>query len=150
MKKRGSLAELFRYGVTGATTTLISLSVYDIFLIIGIDYQWANLISLICSKIYGYFVNKLFVFRVHCESKRELVIEIGSFISARGITGLIDYFGLIALVELLDLNKIFAKYIIQAIVIILNYIFGKFLIFRENGQKQKKFMEAKEGKKNGI
>lgn len=132
VKKKESLVELIRYGVAGSTTTLMNLAVYHSFLIIGIDYQRTNLIALIVSKIYGYIINKLFVFRSHCESKRELLLEIGSFISARGFTGVIEYFGLIAMVELFGMDDIFAKYVIQIIVIIFNYVFGKFLIFRDN------------------
>lgn len=137
MKKRKSFIELLKYGAAGVTTTFVNLAVYYIFFMTGMDYRCANLAALILSKGYGYVVNKIFVFRSHCESKRELMIEISRFILARGFTGLIDYFSLIALVELLDTNKIFAKYLVQTAVIILNYVFGKFLVFRENNKKQK-------------
>lgn len=137
MKRKKTLMELFRYGMAGITTTFVNLLVYHIFLIMGIDYKKTNLIALIFSKVYGYTVNKLFVFRSHCRSKRELLIEISSFISARGFTGLIDYFGLIAMVELFDINEFFSKYIIQVVVIIFNYIFGKFWIFRKDNLSKK-------------
>lgn len=151
VKEKKPLTELLRYIVAGATTTLINLAVYRIFLITGLDYRWANLTALILSKTYGYIVNKLFVFCSHCGSKRQLLIEIGSFISARGFTGLIDYFGLIAMVELLGMNKVYAKYFMQAVVIIFNYISGKFWIFRrKRPQSKKESLEAKEGKINEI
>lgn len=138
VKEKKSLTELLKYGMAGVTTTLVNLTVYQIFLIAGVDYRRADLIALVSSKTYGYIVNKLLVFCSHCRSRRELLIEIGSFITARGFTGLIDYFGLIAMVEVLDMNEVYAKYIIQAIVIIINYLFGKFWVFRHKRSRNKK------------
>jgi putative flippase GtrA len=51
------------------------------------------------------------------------------FIFARGFTGLVDYFGLIALVELFGFNEIYSKYAMVATVIVLNYVLGKKAVF---------------------
>lgn len=125
-----SIKEVIRYGFAGVSVTLVNLGIYYILIFVGIDYKWANLVALISSKVYGYIVNKLFVFRSHCKCFREVIKEIGRFFVARGITGLIDYFGLILVVEIIRADKIVSKYLIQIIVILFNYLFGKFGVFK--------------------
>ena len=128
------IRELIRYGLVGMSTTLINLLTYHGLLFL-LDYRIANLIALIASKIYGYFANKKIVFHSRTDSFRSFILEVSRFIFARGITALIDYFGLIIAVEVLHFDKILSKYIIQIIVIFLNYILGKFLVFRQIGEQ---------------
>lgn len=128
--RKQSFAEIIRYGIAGVTTTLINIGLYHGLVLLGMDYREANLIAIVCSKAYGYIVNKLFVFKSHCSTRKELLQEIGKFIGARGITGIVDYAGLIFLVEVCSFDKVVSKYAITVIVIILNYVFGKFMIFK--------------------
>lgn len=127
------IKELFRYGIVGFSTTLINLITYHIFLLI-LDYKIANLIALIVSKTYGYFANKTIVFKSKTNTLRSWVTEVLKFIAARGFTAVVDYFGLIFAVEVLGWNNIVSKYLIQIIVIILNYILGKYVVF--NGDRE--------------
>lgn len=127
-KKMGR--EIIRYGIAGMTNTLINLLAYHGFLSLGFDYKWANLIALISSKAYGYIVNKAFVFKSRCKSTKELLKEMGRFAFARGLTGLADYFGLMVSVEFFKADPVTAKYVIQAAVITVNYVMGKFIVFR--------------------
>ncbi len=131
MKKKKTLMEFIRYGIGGVSTTVLNLATYHIMVWLGVDYRISNLTALLMSKTFGYIINKLFVFRSHCRDRKELFTEIGSYALTRGLTGVIDYFGLMFLVEIVLMNKIIAKYVIQVIVILLNYVFGKFLVFRK-------------------
>ena len=131
MKNKKSVSEIIRYGIAGVTTTLVNLGMYHGLLLLGVDYRIANLIAIIGSKTYGYLVNKLFVFKSHCDSAKELATEIIKFVFARGITGIIDYFGLLFAVEIAGFDKIVSKYVIQVIVIATNYVLGKFMVFRK-------------------
>lgn len=130
--KGKSVKEIFRYGVAGATTTLVNIGIYYVLVLFEVDYKLANLIAIICSKIYGYIVNKFFVFKSHCKTRKELAIEIGKYAGARGFTGLVDYIGVFLLVEFIGINKVYSKYGIAVTVIVLNYIFGKFVIFNKS------------------
>lgn len=140
---RKSLMELVRYGFAGVTTTMVNLLLYHLFLFCGMDYRLGNLLALVGSKTYGYLVNKIFVFRSHCKNTKELLVEILSFIGARGLTGLIDYFGLIFMVEIIGVGKIVSKYIIQVLVIILNYVMGKFFVFKDGKSGEDKTSKSK-------
>jgi putative flippase GtrA len=127
--------ELFRYGVAGATTTAVNLLVYHALLFLGVPYMIANIFAIVLSKVYAYFVNKLYVFRVRSESAGEAAREVVRFVFARGFTGLVDYFGLIALVELFGFSEIYSKYAVVIAVIVLNYILGKKMVFVKEENK---------------
>ena len=126
---KNRIKEIFRYGIVGLSTTLINLAVYHILLGV-IDYKTANLSALIVSKIYGYFANKTIVFRSKTDDIRSWAAEVLKFIGARGFTAVVDYFGLIVAVEVLGFSKVLSKYLIQIIVIVLNYILGKYVVFK--------------------
>lgn len=133
-KSKKKIAELFRYGLVGTSTTLINLATYHL-LLFFIDYRIANLIALIASKTYGYFANKTIVFRSKTDTFRSWLIEVAKFVAARGTTAVVDYFGLILAVEVLGFDKIISKYVLQIIVIVMNYLLGKYVVFN-NPEKE--------------
>lgn len=121
---------VFSYLFFGVLTTLINIFVYRVLLNLQVDYRISNLAALVVCKIAVYITNKLFVFQSHCSNKKELLKEMLNFILARSGTGLVDYFGLIFLVQSVGIGQIYAKYLMQVIVIILNYFFSQKLVFR--------------------
>jgi len=129
--------ELFFYGIWGLLTTVLNLAVYRILLSWAVDYRISNLIAVVVTKLAAYIVNKNFVFHTKCANILELYREFLRFLAGRGITALIDYFGLIILVEFLSANEIYAKYFISLIVIILNYVLSKKVIFRQEDSNVK-------------
>lgn len=137
MKDKKFLKELTRYGIFGVGTTLVNIFVYQS-LLLFLDYRISNLIAIIASKMFAYITNKKFVFHSHCENDKELKQEIGRFILTRGATGLLDYLGLMVTVEIFCFNRIWSKYAIQIIVIVLNYVFGKNTVFIYTDKGQEK------------
>lgn len=127
-KKR--IKELIRYGIVGASTTIINLLAYHFFLLF-LDYKIANLIALVISKAYGYFANKNIVFHSRTDSFVSFIWEVLRFVFARGITAIVDYFGLILAVDVLGFDKIISKYVLQIVIIALNYVLGKHMVFRQ-------------------
>ncbi len=121
--------EFLSYGFFGVLTTLLNLALYHVLVVGGLDYVIANLITLIVVKLTAYVVNKIFVFRSKSSNLLALCKEFCMFVITRGLTGLIDFFGLILAVEIFGFDKIISKYVLQVVVIILNYIFGKVLVF---------------------
>ena len=87
------------YAITGIGTSILNVTLFYVLIKIGIEYKIANIITLVVVKVAAYVCNKIIVFRSHVDTFVELVKEIGRFIIARGITMLIDYLGLILLVE---------------------------------------------------
>ena len=98
-------------------------------MILVVDYKIGNLIAIISSKIFAYVANKKFVFKTKCATKAEWIKEAVRYIITRGFTALIDYFGVIFLVEVFHLNESYVKYFVLLIVVVLNYILGKNAVF---------------------
>lgn len=131
--KDKNIKELVRYGLVGISTTAINLIVYHFF-VLFLDYKIANLIALVSSKTYGYFANKTIVFRSRTDNPKAFFLEVGRFVFARGITAVVDYFGLIIAVDVFSFDKVLSKYAIQIIVIIMNFFMGKYMVFNKCGE----------------
>lgn len=76
------------------------------------------------------------MFKTPFGSIHKFITEIISFVFARWITFLVDYLGVILLVEVMNQSFFFSKCLLSVIVIALNYILSKKMVFhkqRENG-----------------
>lgn len=124
-------AEFIRYGISGAIAFLANAAVYYGLLFAGVPYNIANIASLVTSKVSAYLLNKLWVYRTVCESKKEFLLEMLKYIAARSFTGVIDYFGLVFMVEVLGGDEKLCKPVVMIVVILLNYVIGKVLVFRK-------------------
>lgn len=124
------LLELFRYGLGGFATVLVNLVSYFILLSLGCNYIVANVISIILTKTFAYLINKFFVFRSRCANFKELMKEIILFAITRGLSGIVEFFGIIILVEIFMTNPKIAKLIIIPVTISMNYLFGKTTVFK--------------------
>ena len=128
--------EIINYLIIGALTTLISLIVYYALVLTILDpgnsleLQIANVISWIFAVLFAYFTNRKYVF----ESKSEGYSEMIKFFLSRIGTLIIDMVLMYIFVSCLHFNDKIMKVIVQIIVIVLNYIFSKFLVF--NGDKK--------------
>lgn len=122
--------EILLYITFGIITTILNILLFYILCKFGLKYFIANLITLIVVKIVAYICNKNFVFKSKCRNIIELIKEFIRFIIFRGLTLLIDYFGLIFLVEVLSFNKMPSKVFITILVVIINYITGKKHVFK--------------------
>ena len=124
--------EFIRYLIGGGSITILNFALYVVLLYSGAVYHIANLISIVTAKIYGYFVNKLFVYK----SKRNNILQTAkeslNYAISRAITGILDYILVILFVETLNFNKVAVKIFVMIIVIVINYILGKCWVFKKN------------------
>lgn len=123
--------ETLRYAFWGVVTTVINIGVYRLLLFAGVNYKLSDIVAVVTAKVAAFFVNKYFVFRVKTEGGRAQILEIFRYVYTRGFTMLVDYFGLILLVDVLGGDAKYMKYIVTVVVVIINYLFGKFLVFRK-------------------
>ena len=126
--------EIINYLIVGVLTTIVSLGIYYLltFTILNpnnaIQLQVANVISWIGAVIFAYFTNRKFVF----ESKeKNMLKEASKFAISRVGTLLMDMLIMFVTVNLMNIQHWIAKLIVQVVVTILNYIFGKFLVFNK-------------------
>lgn len=125
--------EIIVYLVFGGLATSVNFVSYIIFTkLVGIDEVISSGLSWLCAVIFAYFTNKIFVFNSKTKNSKELIKEAITFISCRVISGILCDVGTFAvMVKALKINDIIAKVITQVMVVIVNYIFSKLIIFRK-------------------
>lgn len=126
--------EIINYLVFGVLATVVNFVSYYIFArIIGIDEVISSGLSWFASVLFAYITNKLFVFDSKTVTKKELIKECISFFLARVLSGILCDVGTFAvMVKVFKINDIIAKIVTQVMVVIVNYIFSKFIIFKNN------------------
>ena len=133
VKYKSIIAYLF----WGVVTTVVNLAVFQI-LSSGIhwNYQVANIIAWFLSVLVAYFTNKVWVFGSHDTTVSDFIVEFLRFYFYRGLTLVLDIIIMYVGVSLLGFNdplqQFIVKFIDNVIVVIANYIFSKWLIFKDN------------------
>ena len=133
--------EQILYIIFGAATTLVNWLSYTLLLFL-FSLTISNAVAWFISVLFAFVVNKLYVFERKETSVTETAKELLLFFLARIATGVIEIFGLPLLVyiglnqEIFGIEGAVAKIIISVFVIIANYIFSKFIIFRKQKAQQ--------------
>lgn len=143
MKNNGRIGlrrEQWDYIIWGAVSAILNVGGFHLLIFVGADYKVANIIILIANRFFCYITNKIFVFRTKCENGIQLLKEIVSFFLARFATLLLDYFGVILLSEKVGLNVILSKMIFTFLVVIFNYLLGKWFVFKKSNKDVKEGM----------
>ena len=129
--------DVIRYVFFGGCTTLVNLVCFYLLRKAKMGLQTANLISIITAILFAYVVNSRFVFRDTARGFREHIAPFVKFISARLSTMVIEVGGVWLLVEKLQFGDMVGKILTQFVVLVLNYIFSKFLVFTTGAKKER-------------
>lgn len=135
--------ELITYVIAGGLTTLVNWLTYTAMVkltslgdsLTGITIS--NAIAWIVGVVFAFVINKLWVFESKSKKAKVVIFEFISFTAARGVTGLIEIFGLPALIKIglsqtiFGIEGMLAKVLVSVIVVILNYVFSKLIVFRK-------------------
>jgi len=143
--------EIINYLFFGGATTFVSWSVYGLMILITTQSTMtitvkqsiniSNIISWAAAVTFAFFANKLWVFESRSWNLNLLLREAGSFLGTRILSGLIEISGVPFLFyigldyPLLGIEGFAAKAVISVFVVLLNYIFGKFIVFTRGKQK---------------
>lgn len=125
--------EIINYLFFGVLATGVNFISYFIFArVFHIDEVISSALSWLCSVIFAYTTNKIFVFDSKTKGKKELLKECVSFFTARVISGILCDVGTFALmVKVLHINDVISKIVTQVMVVIVNYVFSKFFVFKK-------------------
>lgn len=129
--------EIINYLIIGGLTTLVSLIIYYlcVFIFLNpnnlIELQIANIISWFISVTFAYITNRKFVFK---SKEHNILKESIQFYLSRILTLFIDMLCMFLLVSLLKMNDKVIKLIVQIIIVILNYIISKFVVFHKKAR----------------
>lgn len=134
--------EIIAYLFWGGMTTVVSWGSYAIFSLIlnrflsdSVAITISNILSWVCAVAFAYVTNKIWVFNSRSWKFQVWWPEMIKFVLARLATGVLEMAAVpLAYKVGLDfpvfgIKGMGAKIIISVVVVILNYIFSKFLVF---------------------
>lgn len=130
---------IIAYLFWGVVTTVINLAVFQI-LSSGIhwNYEVATVIAWFVSVLVAYFTNKVWVFGSHYTTISDFLVELLRFFFYRALTLVIDivitFIGISVLGFKDPMGQFIVKVVDNVIVVIANYVFSKWLIFKDNKQ----------------
>lgn len=149
--------EIVNYIFFGVLTTVVSFGTYYLFRYIFPDadsvpnwLRWVFnitavfgtesntalpvILSWICAVTFAYVTNRIWVFESRAKGAG-ILAECGKFFGARVLTLLIDMLIMFLMVDLTGISgalwELFAKIVDSVVVLILNYVLSKVLVFRK-------------------
>ena len=124
--------ELILYLIFGVLTTAVSFAVQWLFKdVIVLPYAWlTTVIAWFCSVLFAFITNKLIVFE--SKKKQGFFKEFFLFYGSRLFTGLVEIGAMALFVDICHFNYWAIKIIANVLIIILNYILSKFIVFKKD------------------
>ena len=124
--------DIISYLFFGVVTTVVNVVVYSLcYDIAKCSNLFSTIIAWIIAVAVAFITNKLFVFESKSWDVKIAFKEAGDFVICRVGTGIIEVGMMYILVDVLEFDGTIMKIITNAVVIILNYIASKFVIFKE-------------------
>lgn len=120
------------YGVFGVFTTIVNIVTYNIcYNSVGMSNTLSNIVAWILAVVFAYLTNKIWVFGSKSWKWEVLRREVTAFISCRLATGVLDLVIMFICVDIMHWHALLMKVISNVLVIILNYVFSKLVIFKK-------------------
>ena len=135
--------EIILYVLFGGLTTVVNYIIYFI-CTAGLHIGWspATLFAWIGAVLFAYVTNRIWVFESRATGFSAVLFEFVKFIGARLLSLGLEWLTLKLLLDILQmdlwiwrdfpLGEFVAKTIAQILVIIANYVFSKWVVFRKN------------------
>lgn len=122
------------YLIFGGLTTLVNLLCYWLCTrLFSFNYGLANVVAWIVAVLFAFVTNKFFVFESKSKKTETLLWELGTFFGGRLLTLGAETLLLWVGIDLLHWNDMLVKLISNIVVILLNFVISKLLVFRKKG-----------------
>ena len=122
--------DILSYLFFGVLTTVVNYVVYlPCYNCLGFSAVVSNGIAWVVAVAFAYLTNKPFVFRSHDWSAKTVIPELSKFVGCRIGSGLAESLILLVAVDILGWNGNIWKLLTNVLVVILNYIGSKLLVF---------------------
>ncbi len=124
--------DILSYLFFGGLTPLVNFLVYfPCYNYLGLSATASNVIAWAVAVAFAYLTNKPFVFQSHDWSWKTVGPELAKFVGCRIGSGLLETAAIFLTVDLLGWNGNLMKVILAVVVVILNYIASKLLVFKK-------------------
>ena len=127
--------ELILYVFFGGLTTLVNWAGYwllaDVF---HVPYLWATAIAQVLSILFAYVTNRIWVFESKAKGFSAVFWEMVRFFGCRAASFVLDLLCMRIGVGGFHVNDMVMKLLSNVIVVIVNYVFSKLIVFRKPKQ----------------
>ena len=124
--------DVVSYLFFGVLTTVVNYLVYlPVYNFCNLSAAVSNMIAWVAAVIFAYLTNKPFVFRSHDWSAKTVVPELTKFVSCRVASGVMETVILLLTVDMLGWNGNIWKLFTQVLVVIINYVGSKLIVFKK-------------------
>ena len=129
--------EVLTYIFWALMTTLVSWASYTLYENLGLSVTVSNILSWITAVTFSFVANKIRVFESKSWRPRVVIPEVTKFFSTRLAVGVVEWV-LVPLFVFLGINEellgaegLLSKIVVTPMIILLNYLCGKFFVFRK-------------------
>lgn len=127
--------DVLTYLVFGVLTTVINYLVYlPCHNVLQLSGAVSNVIAWVVAVAFAFLTNKPFVFKSHDWSAKTVMPELTKFLGCRIGSGLMETGIILVTVDILHWNGNWMKLATNVLVIIVNYIGSKLIVFRKKGK----------------
>ena len=124
--------QILLYLFFGGVTTVVSYAVYFVLYNRFNCYaSVSNAVSWVIAVVVAYLTNKPFVFQSRDWSAHTVLVELSEFAGLRLLSGVLETAVIFLFCDLLCWNGNWVKVVTSIFVIILNFLFSKFVVFRK-------------------
>lgn len=124
--------DILVYLFFGVLTTLVNYIVYlPCYNLLHWGAAVSNVVAWVAAVAFAYLTNKPFVFKSHDWSAETVVPELTKFVGSRILSGAFETAFIFVTVDLLSFNGNVMKLITSVLVVVLNYIASKLLVFKK-------------------
>ena len=124
--------DILVYLVFGVLTTVVNYLVYlPCYNLLHLTSAVSNVLAWAVAVVFAYLTNKPFVFRSHDWSAKTVLPELMKFVGTRLGSGGLETLILLIFVDWLQMNGNIWKLVTSVLVVVLNYVGSKLLVFRK-------------------
>jgi len=129
LKNKKFMVHIIKYLLFGVLTTIFSLGTFFVLIkTTNLNENICNFLSIVVGILSAYTLNREYVF----ESKEKNILkEFSKFVMARIFSSAFDMITFFIFATCLSLNEMIVKIVISVVVIILNYILSKLIVFKK-------------------
>ena len=131
-----SFREIISYLFWGGVTTAVNWIVYVVLVgVLSVAPATGNAAAWIFAVAAAYISNKVFVFKNN--DRKNIKKELTLFLSSRLFSGAVEVLGLPLMISTLSWGSLYGiegfreKLLLSVIVVVLNYVFSKYIIFKK-------------------
>lgn len=124
--------EVLTYLVFGVLTTIVNYLVYlPVYNLMGLSAALSNAIAWVVAVAFAYLTNKPFVFKSYDWSAKTVIPELTKFVGCRVASGAAETLILLVTVDLLHWNGNIWKLVTSVLVVVMNYVASKLVVFKK-------------------